>query len=156
MEFVNGVIYFDDGTNWTALKGGEQASPSSYTAISNLYSVDAGFRVVYQINDETAEIEFPIEGTDDIIVDIDEPNSKINVHIDAEVRSKLAKMLLLPNEAVSSVELVGVGTNNAQVNLSPSEVRTTLETKRVLTMTQSEYDAITTKDSETLYCIIEG
>ena len=156
MEFVNGVIYFYDGTNWTALKGGEQASPSSYTAISNLYSVDAGFRVVYQINDETAEIEFPIEGTDGIIVDIDEPNSKINVHIDATTKNKLAKMLLLPTEAPSVTEFVGIGTNNAQMNLSPSEVRTTLETKRILSMTQIEYDNITTKDSGTLYCIIDA
>lgn len=50
------------------------------------------------MNGEDAEIEIPLEGTDDIIVDVDEKNTMINVHLDAAVRAKLAKMLVLPSE----------------------------------------------------------
>ena len=134
--------------------GGGSSAPASYLTITNVYSVDGGFRVVYSINGVDAEIELPMEGTDDIIVDIDAANQKINIHLDSEVRTKLGKMLLLPTEAPATTELIGVGTNKAQTNLNPTEVRTLLEVKKMVKLTLEEYADIQTKDADTLYLIV--
>lgn len=134
--------------------GGSSSTPASYLTIKNVYSVDGGFRVTYAINGIDAEIELPMEGTDDIVVDIDSANQKINIHLDAEVRTKLGKMLLLPTEAPATTELIGVGTNKAQMNLNPNEVRSLLEIKRMVKLTLEEYADIQTKDANTLYLIV--
>lgn len=99
-------------------KGGK---PASYLTVSNIYTVEKGFRVAYDVNGEEAEIEVPLEGTDDVTVDVDEANLMINVHLDAATRMKIGKALVLPAEAPANVALVGVGTNNAQTMLSVGE-----------------------------------
>lgn len=60
--------------------------------IDSLYSVDGGFELVYS----EGTLMLPLEGTEDIIVDVDETNKKVNIHLDATVRSRLARMLLTP------------------------------------------------------------
>lgn len=142
-----------------AASGGEgsgrgSSTPVSYLTITNVYSVNGGFRVTYTVNGVEAEIELPMEGTDDIIVDIDAANQKINIHLDATVRTKLGRMLLLPTEAPATTELIGVGTNKAQMNLNPGEVRTLLDVKKMVKLTLEEYAAIQTKDANTLYLIV--
>lgn len=99
----------------------EGGKPASYLTVSNVYAVEKGFRVAYDVNGEEAEIEVPLEGTDDVIVDIDEANLMINVHLDAATRTKIGKALVLPAEAPANVALVGVGTNNVQTMLSVGE-----------------------------------
>ena len=127
--------------------------PFNYTTISTLSSVDKGFNVEYQIDGKSAEIEIPLEGTDDIIVDIDETNKMINIHLDAKVRAKLAKMLTLPAEAPAKNSIVGVGTNNAQMIMTEQEARDAISVYKTLSISQTDYDNLAVKDSKTLYLI---
>lgn len=127
--------------------------PFSYTTISTLSSVEKGFNVEYQVNGESAEIEIPLEGTDDIIVDIDETNKMINIHLDATVRAKLAKMLTLPATAPAKNSIVGVGTNNAQMIMTEQEARDAISVFKTVTISQTDYDNLAVKDSKTLYLI---
>lgn len=136
-----------------ALDASESKAPS-YLIIDDLYSVDRGFRVHYLVNGEVAEIEIPLEGTDDIVVDIDEPNMKINVHLDAAVRAKLSKVLTLPAKAPAKNSIVGIGTNNAQMIMTEQEARDAISVKKMVQMTQTAYDALGTKDPNTLYLIV--
>lgn len=135
------------------LDASESKAPS-YLTITNIYSVEKGFRVAYTVNDEPAEIEIPLEGTDDIIVDIDATNMMINVHLDAKVRATLAKVLTLPAEAPAKNSIVGVGTNNAQMIMTEQEARDAISVKKMIQMTQTAYDALGTKDPNTLYLIV--
>lgn len=127
--------------------------PFSYTTISTLSAVEHGFNVEYQIDGKSAEIEIPLEGTDDIIVDIDETNKMINIHLDAKVRAKLAKMLTLPAEAPAKNSIVGVGTNNAQMIMTEQEARDAISVYKTLSITQTDYDNLAVKDNKTLYLI---
>lgn len=127
--------------------------PFNYTTISTLSSVDKGFNVEYQVNGKSAEIEIPLEGTDDIVVDIDETNKMINIHLDAKVRAKLAKMLTLPAEAPAKNSIVGVGTNNAQMIMTEQEARDAISVFKTVSLTQTEYNNLAVKDNKTLYLI---
>lgn len=127
--------------------------PFNYTTVSALSSVEDGFNVEYQVNGSAAEIEIPMKGTDDIIVDIDEANKMINVHLDAAVRTKIGKALLLPTAAPTETSLVGITKNNAQSILTSQESRDALSVFKTVSLTQSEYNALGTKDSKTLYLI---
>ena len=127
--------------------------PFNYTTISTLSAVEHGFNVEYQIDGKSAEIEIPLEGTDDIIVDIDETNKMINIHLDATVRAKLAKMLTLPAEAPAKNSIVGVGTNNAQMIMTEQEARDAISVFKTVTISQTDYDNLAVKDNKTLYLI---
>lgn len=127
--------------------------PFNYTTISTLSAVEHGFNVEYQIDGKSAEIEIPLEGTDDIIVDIDETNKMINIHLDAKVRAKLAKMLTLPAEAPAKNSIVGVGTNNAQMIMTEQEARDAISVYKMLSISQTDYDNLAVKDNKTLYLI---
>lgn len=127
--------------------------PFNYTTISTLSAVEHGFNVEYQIDGKSAEIEIPLEGTDDIIVDIDQTNKMINIHLDAKVRAKLAKMLTLPAEAPAKNSIVGVGTNNAQMIMTEQEARDAISVFKTVTISQTDYDNLAVKDNKTLYLI---
>ena len=127
--------------------------PFNYTTISTLSSVDKGFNVEYQVDGNSAEIEIPLKGTDDIVVDIDETNKMINIHLDATVRAKLAKMLTLPAEAPAKNSIVGVGTNNAQMIMTEQEARDAISVFKTVSLTQVDYDNLAVKDNKTLYLI---
>ena len=127
--------------------------PFNYTFVSALSSVDKGFNVEYQVNGKSAEIEIPLEGTDDIVVDIDNTNKKINIHLDAKVRAKLAKVLTLPATAPAKNSIVGVGTNNVQMIMTEQEARDAIGVFKTVSLTQTEYNNLATKDSKTLYLI---
>lgn len=127
--------------------------PFNYTTISTLSAVEHGFNVEYQIDGKSAEIEIPLEGTDDIIVDIDETNKMINIHLDAKVRAKLAKMLTLPAEAPAKNSIVGVGTNNVQMIMTEQEARDAISVFKTVTISQTDYDNLAVKDNKTLYLI---
>lgn len=77
------------------------------------------------------------------------------------VSNKVNNSLQAPATAPTATELVGITTNKAQVNI---ELEDSLELanghlgvkNKIVSLTQSEYNALTTKDSNTLYVIIEG
>ena len=137
----------------TTLDASKSKAPS-YLTITNIYSVEKGFRVAYTVNNETAEIEIPLEGTEDIVVDIDQTNMMINVHLDAAVRAKLLKVLTLPAKAPATNSIVGVGKNNAQMIMTAQEARDAIEVKKMVQITQSTYSALGAKDPNTLYLIV--
>lgn len=131
-----------------------ESKAQSYLTITDIYSVEKGFRVAYTVNGEAAEIEIPLEGSDDIVIDVDEENTMINVHLDANVRATLAKVLTLPAEAPTKNSIIGIGTNNAQMIMTEQEARDAISVKKMVQMTQTEYDALVTKDPNTLYLIV--
>ena len=94
-----------------------------HDSIAGVYSVYGGFAIDYK-NGMTLHV--PLEGTDDIIVDVDETNKMINIHLDAAVRNKLARMLVTPSQAPSETTFVAIGTNNAQTLIGLSELKTML------------------------------
>lgn len=141
-RYVERAKYADNG-------GGGSAEPISYTTVSGVISVEKGFRVGYSIDGEDAEIEMPLEGTDDVIVDIDNTNQMINIHLDATVRNKLAKALVLPSSAPSEDSFVMVGTNNAQKTVTKSQAGF----KPTVVMTETAYEALTTTDPNTVYML---
>lgn len=77
------------------------------------------------------------------------------------VSNKVNNSLQAPTTAPTATELVGITTNKAQVNI---ELEDSLELanghlgvkNKIVSLTQSEYNALTTKDSNTLYVIVEG
>lgn len=131
-----------------------ESKAASYLTITDIYSVEKGFRVAYTVNGEAAEIEIPLEGSDDIVIDVDEENTMINVHLDANVRATLAKVLTLPAEAPKKNSIVGISTNNAQMIMTEQEARDAISVKKMVQMTQTAYDALVTKDPNTLYLIV--
>lgn len=99
----------------------EDVKPESYKIIKNIYSVADGFRVVYSVKEEDAEIEIPLEGTDDVVVDVDEANKMINIHLDAATRTKIGRALLIPTGQITEPLIVSIGTNGAQTSLKLGE-----------------------------------
>ena len=95
-----------------------------YTVSSTLISTDGGFQIDYS---NGGAIMIPVEGTDDIIVDVDETNHKINIHIDAATRTKIGRALLLPTQAPSEQSVAIVGTNNAQSMMTLTELAAALK-----------------------------
>ena len=77
----------------------------------------------------------------------------INIHLDAKVREKLAKMLTLPAEAPAKNSIVGVGTNNAQMIMTEQEARDAISVFKTVTISQTDYDNLAVKDNKTLYLI---
>lgn len=77
------------------------------------------------------------------------------------VSNKVNNSLQAPATAPTATELVGISTSKAQVNI---ELKDSLELvnghlgvkNKIVSLTQNEYDALTTKDSNTLYVIVEG
>lgn len=111
-----------------------------------LITTDDGIEISY---DNDGKILIPIEGTDDVVVDIDETNKKINIHLDATVRAKLARMLLTPVNPPVVQSYVMIGTNGAQTlkqmatiyNLG-TQVYTTQSGDTLPTMSKTDADAI--------------
>ena len=58
-----------------------------------------------------------LEGSESIIVDIDETNSKIEIHLDAELLGKIDRALLLPLSTPTEFELVGISNEGEQVRV---------------------------------------
>lgn len=77
------------------------------------------------------------------------------------VSNKVNNSLQAPATAPTATELVGISTSKAQVNIELEDslklVNGHLGVKnKIVSLTQNEYDALTTKDSNTLYVIVEG
>ena len=68
-----------------------------------------------------ATIKTNITGSDDIILDTNEDGTAIEIHLDNDVRNKLAKALVTPMSAPYSTELVGIDTSNSQTNIKIGE-----------------------------------
>ncbi len=75
-----------------------------------------------QINAYT--LQNSINGSDDVIVDVDETNEKLEIHLSAELQAKLARVLLKPSSAPSTRKVVTIDTNGAQDNVDSTSLTT--------------------------------
>lgn len=95
-----------------------------HTIVSELAQVDEGLIVTYS-ND--SQILLPIMGSEELVVDINETGDKITIHLDNQFKNILAKALVTPSIIPSEVEVVGIGTNGAQKQLSLQELANLLK-----------------------------
>ena len=72
----------------------------------------------------TSTLHNSINGSDDVIVDVDETNDKLDIHLSAELQAKLARVLLKPSSAPSTRKVVTIDTNGAQDNVDSTELPT--------------------------------
>lgn len=124
-------IGLTDGTTLTSssIEYPVNISAQTITTLSALVSVANGFNATYTAsinvngNVETSQttIYLPIKGSESVIVDIDENNNAIEIHLDAEITAKIDRALLSPMTAPQSTELVAVDNANAQTMLSIGE-----------------------------------
>lgn len=90
-------------------------------------SVDAGVLVrnytAFRYGDDDSvfipsSIVLPIKGSESIVIDVSEDGTYIDIHLDANIMSKIERALLLPVTAPASTSLVAVGANNEQSMLT--------------------------------------
>lgn len=90
------------------------------TAGDNGVNIEASFEVA--VGDETLEIPstmyLPLKGSESIVIDVDESGEFIDIHLDANIMTKLSRVLVTPMSAPASVSLVAVDTSNAQTLLT--------------------------------------
>lgn len=89
----------------------------STTQPSSIVSTEDGFIVSY---DNDGSILLPVSGTDDIIIDVDEDNKKIHFHLDANLQSKLSRMLVQPVSRPAETMYVGIDETGSQVLIPES------------------------------------
>lgn len=86
------------------------------TAGDNGVNIEASFEVA--VGDEILEIPstmyLPLKGSESIVIDVDESGEFIDIHLDANIVTKLSRVLVTPMSAPASVSLVAVDTSNAQ------------------------------------------
>lgn len=90
------------------------------TAGDNGVNIEASFEVA--VGDEILEIPstmyLPLKGSESIVIDVDESGEFIDIHLDANIVTKLSRVLVTPMSAPASVSLVAVDTSNAQTLLT--------------------------------------
>lgn len=114
-------------------------STNIVTAFDNLTALVNGFddRITDNTNDVASIIDIidigndkikastlqnSINGSDEVIVDIDATNEKLEIHLSAELQAKLARVLLKPSSAPTTRKVVTIDTNGAQDNIDPTEL----------------------------------
>ena len=66
-------------------------------------------------NQDAQQLSNSIEGSDTVVVDINENGDKLEIHLDSEIVNKVERALLMPSSMVTTaIELVGVGGGNTQ------------------------------------------
>lgn len=73
---------------------------------------------------KASTLQNSINGSDEVIVDIDATNDKLEIHLSAELQAKLARVLLKPSSAPSTRKVVTIDTNGAQDNVDGTELTT--------------------------------
>lgn len=90
------------------------------TAGDNGVNIEASFEVA--VGEEILEIPstmyLPLKGSESIVIDVDESGDFIDIHLDANIVTKLTRVLVTPMSAPASVSLVAVDTSNAQTLLT--------------------------------------
>lgn len=111
------------------------------TAFSDLTTLVNGFddRITDNTNDVASIIDIidigndkikastlqnSINGSDEVIVDIDATNDKLEINLSAELQAKLARVLLKPSSAPSTRKVVTIDTNGVQDNVDGTELTT--------------------------------
>lgn len=99
-------------------------SPLNNTIVAELISTDEGILVTYSTD---SQLLLPIMGSDELVVDVNETNDKITIHLDNQFKNILARVLVTPSVTPSETEIVAIGTNGAQKQLSLQELANLLK-----------------------------
>lgn len=76
---------------------------------------------------KASTLQNSINGSDDVIVDVDATNDKLEIHLSDELQAKLARVLLKPSSAPSTRKVVTIDTNGAQDNVDGTELTTLMD-----------------------------
>lgn len=108
-------VGFDDATRIE-----QNSGTNTLTAGANGLSIGATFKVT--AGDEVFEIPssmfLAVKGSESIVIDVDESGTFFDIHLDADIVTKLSRVLVTPMSAPASVSLVAVDTSNAQTLLT--------------------------------------
>lgn len=90
------------------------------TAGDNGVNIEATFEVAVgeEVLEIPASIYLPLKGSESIVIDVDESGTFFDIHLDADIVTKLSRVLVTPMSAPASVSLVAVDTSNAQTLLT--------------------------------------
>ena len=99
------------------------------------------------------------EDSDTVVREIDNDTGKVNIHLATTISNKVNNALQMPTTQPTELLMVGLNTNKAQTNiplgsslaLENGHLETTI---KVVKKTQSEYDALTSYDANTMYVIV--
>lgn len=86
------------------------------TAGDNGVNIGASFEVAdgEEVFEIPSTMYLPFKGSESIVIDVDESGQFIDIHLDADIVAKLARVLLTPMAAPSSIALVAVDPTNSQ------------------------------------------
>lgn len=108
-------VGFDDATRIE-----QNSGTNTLTAGANGLSIAATFKVT--AGDEVFEIPssmfLAVKGSESIVIDVDESGTFFDIHLDADITTKLQRVLVTPTTAPASISLVAVDTSNAQTLLT--------------------------------------
>lgn len=108
-------VGFDDATRIE-----QNSGANTLTAGTNGLTIAATFKVT--AGDEVFEIPssmfLAVKGSESIVIDVDESGTFFDIHLDADIVTKLSRVLVTPMSAPASVSLVAVDTSNAQIMLT--------------------------------------
>lgn len=99
------------------------------------------------------------EDSDTVVREIDSKTGKVNIHLATTIANKVNNALQMPTTQPTELLMVGLNTNKAQTNIplgsSLKLENGHLETAiKIVRKTQSEYDALTSYDANTMYVIV--
>lgn len=98
----------------------QNSGTNTLTAGTNGLTIAATFKVT--AGDEVFEIPssmfLAVKGSESIVIDVDESGTFFDIHLDADIVTKLSRVLVTPMSAPASVSLVAVDTSNAQTMLT--------------------------------------
>lgn len=99
------------------------------------------------------------ENSDTIVREVDSNTSKVKIHLATAVNNKVNNALQMPTTQPTELLMVGINTSKAQTNIplgtSLKLENGHLETAiKIVKKTQTEYDALTSYDPNTMYVIV--
>ena len=134
------LLVDDQGGSWTVripAKNGVDATSEKVTitniegdTVTNVtqdtdaFVIEGSCSITYSDNSvqsATYSYRLPINAGDGIVFDIAENNLGLELHIDGDITSKLAKCLIIPTTAPTSISFVAVDTNKAQTMIELGE-----------------------------------
>lgn len=112
------------GVRGTATAGGttvskfEMTETEGVTYSSSTGATIAGSAEINSTDSVDVELIVPIKAGEGLVVDADDQDESIEVHLDSTVTGKLGRALLTPLSSPATDQLVGVDTSNAQEMLN--------------------------------------
>ena len=141
----------------TVTKSGTDTTPSFKFDFKNLKGEKGTNGTDAQV---TAQKIFDLtEDSDTVVREIDSDTGKVNIHLATTISNKVNNALQMPTTQPTELLMVGINTNKAQTNIplgaSLALENGHLETAiKIVKKTQTEYDALTSYDANTMYVIV--